>query len=83
MAGASESGAEAESAPLARPRAGEKGRRAAAVRESLRPRVEKVRDASMGVLEEAAEDSGLRFVLIALALFAVFLVFLFINNLVR
>jgi len=70
-------------APLARPPAAEKGRRAAAVKESLRPRVERVRDASMGVLEEAAEDSGLRFVLIALALFAVFLVFLFINNLVR
>jgi hypothetical protein len=68
---------------LARPRAGERGRRAAAVKESLRPRVERVRDASMGVLEDAAEDSGLRFVLIAVALFAVFLFFLFINNLVR
>ena len=68
---------------LARPRSAEKGRRAAAVKESLRPRVERVRDASMGVLEDAAEDSGLRFVLIALALFAVFLVFLFINNLVK
>jgi len=73
----------AAAAPLARPRADERGRRAAAVKESLRPRVERVRDASMGVLEDAAEDSGLRFVLIALVLFAVFLVFLFINNLVR
>ncbi|HEX7173754.1 MAG TPA: zinc ribbon domain-containing protein [Pyrinomonadaceae bacterium] len=81
--GAAASASAGVGGPLARPRAGEKGSRAAAVKESLRPRVERVRDASMGVLEDAAEDSGLRFVLIAIVLFAVFLVFLFINNLVR
>jgi hypothetical protein len=81
--GAAQVAAAGDAGSLARPRSVEKGRRAAAVKESLRPRVERVRDASMGVLEDAAEDSGLRFVLIAIALFAVFLVFLFINNLVR
>lgn len=82
-AGGAAAEAGAAGAPLARPRALEKGRRAAAVKESLRPRVERVRDASLGVLEDAAEDSGLRFVLIALALFALFIVFLLVNNLVR
>ncbi len=57
-----------------------KGRRAAAVREAVRPRVEKVREASMGVLEGAAEDSGLRFVLIAVGLFLLFLFFLLLSQ---
>lgn len=69
---------------LERPRpSAEKGGRAAAVRESLRPRVERVRDASRGVFEEAAEDSGLRFVLISVALFLVFLLFLLLNSRLR
>jgi hypothetical protein len=41
------------------------------VQESVRPRVEKLRDASMGMIEEASEDTGLRFVLIAFALFLI------------
>jgi hypothetical protein len=58
----------------------QKGRRAAAVREAVRPRVEKVREASLGVLEGAAEDSGLRFVLISVGLFLLFLFFLLLNS---
>ncbi|MCA1592317.1 MAG: zinc ribbon domain-containing protein [Acidobacteria bacterium] len=61
-----------------------KGARAAAnVREGLRPRVEKVRETSMGVLEEASEDSGLRFVLVAVALFLVFLFLLFLSTVIK
>lgn len=49
------------------------------VRESLRPRVEKVRDEALVVLEESPDDSGLRFILIAVGLFLVFLLFLFLS----
>ena len=53
-------------------------RRAAAAGERIAPRVEKLREASMGVLEEASDDTGLRFVLVALALFVLaFVVLLF------
>jgi hypothetical protein len=47
-----------------------------AVEESLLPRVEKLRQASNVVLDEASYDPSLRFVLIAIALFLVFLVLL-------
>jgi hypothetical protein len=47
-----------------------------AVEENLLPRVEKLRQASNVVLDEAAYDPSLRFVLIAVALFLVFLVIL-------
>lgn len=62
--------------------AGAKSRRrsVAVVEESLRPRVEKLRDVSVGMLDEAAEDSGLRFVVIAVVLFVIFLLFLLLNN---
>jgi hypothetical protein len=60
-----------------------RGRRAAAVRESLRPRVERVRDASMGVIEEASEDTGLRFVLISVAFFLLFLLLLLLNYMLK
>jgi hypothetical protein len=59
------------------------GRRAvaavgASVGENLRPRVEKLREASTGVLDEAADDPGLRFVIVAALLFLIFLfIFLF------
>jgi len=61
---------------------GQVGRRAAtvgaSVGENLRPRVEKLREASTGVLDEASDDPGLRFVIIAGALFLLFLfIFLF------
>ncbi len=60
-----------------------KGRRAAAVKESLRPRVERVRDASMGVIEEASEDTGLRFVIISVGLFLLFLFLLLLNSVIN
>ena len=45
----------------------------ASVGENLRPRVEKLREASTVVFDEASDDPGLRFVLIAALLFLVFL----------
>lgn len=49
------------------------------VEENLRPGVEKLREASIVMLDEAPDDSGLRFVLIGVALFLVFLLFLYIT----
>jgi hypothetical protein len=51
-----------------------------AVEENLLPRVERIRQASNVVLDEAAYDPSLRFVLIALTLFFIFLVILLANN---
>ena len=51
-----------------------------AVEENLLPRVEKLRQASNVVLDEAAYDPSLRFILIALALFVVFLLILFASK---
>jgi hypothetical protein len=51
-----------------------------AVEENLLPRVERLRQASNVVLDEAAYDPSLRFVLIALVLFFIFLVILLVNN---
>ncbi|HEY0080732.1 MAG TPA: hypothetical protein VGB73_19165 [Pyrinomonadaceae bacterium] len=64
------------------PEAPERARRrtVTAVQESVRPRVEKLRDASMGMIEEASEDTGLRFVLIAFALFVVSVVLLALHS---
>ncbi len=63
------------------------GRAAASVRDSVgvvvRPRVERVRAASSVVLEEASEDSGLRFVIIAVLLFLVFLLFLLLSAVLK
>jgi cobalamin biosynthesis Mg chelatase CobN len=58
------------------------GRRAAtvgaSVGENLRPRVEKLREASTVVFDEATDDPGLRFVIVAVMLFLLFLfIFLF------
>ncbi|HYO63612.1 MAG TPA: zinc-ribbon domain-containing protein [Pyrinomonadaceae bacterium] len=60
----------------------ERGRRraVAAVEERIGPRVEKLREASMGVLEEASEDTGLRFVLVAIVLFVLALVILLVHS---
>ncbi len=59
------------------------GRRAAtvgaSVGENLRPRVEKLREASTVVLDEAADDPGLRFVIIAVVLFLLFLFILVLS----
>ena len=51
-----------------------------AVEENLLPRVERIRQASNVVLDEAAYDPSLRFVLIALTLFFIFLIILLANN---
>ncbi|HEV2704780.1 MAG TPA: zinc ribbon domain-containing protein [Pyrinomonadaceae bacterium] len=62
---------------------GVRRRPAAIVRENLRPRVEKMREASIVVMEEASEDTGLRFILIAVALFVLFLLFLLVSSFLR
>jgi hypothetical protein len=62
---------------------GMKRRPATIMRENLLPRVEKMREASIVVLEEASDDSGIRFVLIAVVLFLLFLLFLFISSFLR
>jgi hypothetical protein len=50
----------------------------ASVGDSLRPRVGRLRERSVVVLDEATDDPGLRFVLVAVALFVVaFLLFIF------
>lgn len=46
------------------------------VRENLKPRVERMRDEALVALDEGPADSGLRFVVIAVMLFLVFIVFL-------
>jgi hypothetical protein len=45
----------------------------------LMPRVEKMRQTSAVMLDEAAIDPSLRFVLIAIALFVIFVALLFIS----
>jgi hypothetical protein len=50
-----------------------------AMEDRLMPRVEKMRQSSAVMLDEAAIDPSLRFVLIAAALFAIFVVLLFIS----
>lgn len=50
------------------------------VENKLRPRVEKMRDASVNMLDEASEDSGWRFILIAVAIFLLFLFFLLLSK---
>jgi cobalamin biosynthesis Mg chelatase CobN len=56
---------------------GRLGRRAASVGasvgETVRPRVEKLREASTVVFDEATDDPGLRFVIVAAVLFLLFL----------
>lgn len=52
-----------------------------AVGENLRPRVERLREASTVVFDEASDDPGLRFVIIAGLLFALFLFFLLLSYL--
>jgi hypothetical protein len=52
----------------------------ARVREGTRARVEKMRDEALVVLEESLDDSGLRFVVAAAALFLLFLFLLFLST---
>jgi hypothetical protein len=58
-------------------------RAASVVKESIAPRVERVRDRSIVMLEEAPDDSGLRFVLIAVVLFALFIFLLVLNTVIK
>lgn len=85
--GHEESGAEAAELAASPPSSqaetrGRIGRRAvtvgASVGQNLRPRVERLREASTVVFDEATDDPGLRFVIIAAVLFLLFLfIFLF------
>lgn len=61
-------------------RAGDLRGRVARVREGTRARVGRMREEAIVVLEETPDDSGLRFVLAAAALFALFLVLLFLST---
>lgn len=65
----------------------ERGHRATAVareviEDNLLPRVERLRKVSSVVIDQAAYDPSLRFVLVAILLFAIFLVILLLNELV-
>lgn len=61
-------------------RAGDLRGRVARVREGTRARVGRMREEAIVVLEETPDDSGLRFVLVAVALFIIFLVLLFLST---
>jgi hypothetical protein len=61
-------------------RAGDLRGRVARVREGTRVRVGRMREEAIVVLEETPDDSGLRFVLAAAALFVLFLVLLFLST---
>jgi hypothetical protein len=75
-----ESPEEAAPAPEEAGRAGDLRGRVARVREGTRARVGRMREEAIVVLEETPDDSGLRFVLAAAALFVVFLVLLFLST---
>ena len=60
--------------------AGEARGRVARVRDGTRARVGRMREEAIVVLEETPDDSGLRFVVAAVALFVVFLVLLFLST---
>jgi hypothetical protein len=49
------------------------------VKDNLKPRVERMRDDALVALEEAPSDSGLRFVVIAVLLFLLFIFFLVLS----
>jgi len=61
-------------------RAGDHRGRVARVRDGTRARVGRMREEAIVVLEETPDDSGLRFVLAAAALFVVFVVLLFLST---
>jgi hypothetical protein len=54
-----------------------------AVKDGLLPKVEKIRSASHAMLDEAADDPSFRFLLVAAAIFIVFVILLFISNFLR
>lgn len=53
------------------------------VKESIAPRMERVRERSVVMLEEAPDDSGLRFIAIAVVLFVVFIFLLVLNSVIK
>lgn len=55
-------------------------RAGAVVKENILPRVERMRDEALVVLEETPDDAGLRFVAAAVVLFLLFLLFLFLST---
>ena len=57
--------------------------RGGAVGEKVRPRVERLREASVVVFDEAAEDPGTRFVVVAVALFVVFLLIILFSYVLK
>ena len=75
---ATESRAEAASEEVGR--AGDLRGRVARVREGTRARGGRMREEAIVVLEETPDDSGLRFVLVAAALFVISLVLLFLST---
>ncbi len=61
-----------------------KRRRAGAVvKENIMPRVERMREEALVVLEETPDDAGLRFVAAAVVLFLLFLLFLFLSTVLK
>jgi hypothetical protein len=75
-ASANPAGGERARAKLQRARAVARG----AMEEKVAPRVEKLRQTSSVVLDGASDDPSLRFVLIAAALFILFLALFFISR---
>jgi hypothetical protein len=51
-----------------------------ALEDKVKPRVDKMRKASTLVLDEAASDTGIRFLLVVVLLFMLFLVLLFLSK---
>jgi hypothetical protein len=75
-----EPGEESAQEPEEAGRAGDLRVRVARVREGTRARVGRMREEAIVVLEETPDESGLRFVLAAAALFVIFLVLLFLST---
>jgi hypothetical protein len=66
--------------PVAAEESEERVGRVARVRETTKARVVKARDDARVVLEETPDDSGLRFVVVAVVVFALFLFLLFMST---
>ena len=58
-------------------------RAGAVVKENIMPRVERMREEALVVLEETPDDAGLRFVAAAVVLFLLFLLFLFLSTVLK
>jgi hypothetical protein len=58
-------------------------RAGAVVKENIMPRVERMREEALVVLEEVPDDAGLRFVAAAVVLFLLFLLLLFLSTVLK